>query len=128
MTFKDKKYNNQYHLNYYHKRRKWFIDYLGGKCIICGSTENLEFDHIDPQTKLLNPKEAIRLTKEKAFEEIDKCQLLCESHHIHKTNSEKTQFNHGTVYAWMKKKCRCNVCEPVWRKWNDDRNIKRRLT
>jgi hypothetical protein len=35
-------------------------------------------------------------------------------------------WRHGTIYAWMKKKCRCEVCYPAWRDWHDKRNAKRR--
>ena len=41
-------------------------------------------------------------------------------------NKGEEYYQHGTVYAWMKKKCRCEVCYPVWRKWHDERNAKRR--
>ena len=33
------------------ERRKILIERLGGKCVKCGTTENLQFDHIDPNTK-----------------------------------------------------------------------------
>ena len=32
----------------YHKRRKLLVEMLGGKCVDCGRTENLQFDHKDP--------------------------------------------------------------------------------
>jgi len=39
-------------LERYHERIGEALDILGGKCIKCGSLENLEFDHIDPSSKL----------------------------------------------------------------------------
>lgn len=33
------------------QKRAHFIAVLGGKCVRCGSTEKLEFDHIDPHTR-----------------------------------------------------------------------------
>lgn len=42
-----KERHREYNLQYYHNKRYKLIQQLGGKCAICGSTENLEFDHID---------------------------------------------------------------------------------
>ncbi len=54
---------------YYHRNRRRLIDqtlarrqqyiqeakdHLGGKCVWCGSTDDLEFDHIDDALKLDN--------------------------------------------------------------------------
>lgn len=44
-------YYREYMRKYYHDRRKDAIEYLGGKCVLCGSVENLQFDHIDRSTK-----------------------------------------------------------------------------
>lgn len=35
-------------------------------------------------------------------------------------------WRHGTVYAWMKKKCACDNCAAAQRKWQEARNIRRR--
>jgi len=35
-------------------RRQFAYSYLGGKCAVCGLAEDLEFDHIDPATKICN--------------------------------------------------------------------------
>jgi hypothetical protein len=32
-------------LKYYYKQKQRALDYLGGVCVICGTAENLEFDH-----------------------------------------------------------------------------------
>jgi hypothetical protein len=34
-----------------HERRARLIEMLGSKCVRCGVTERLEFDHVDPETK-----------------------------------------------------------------------------
>ena len=36
-------------------KRERYIQYLGGKCIDCGSTEKLEFDHVDPSARFSTP-------------------------------------------------------------------------
>lgn len=62
------------------------IKMLGGKCIICGSTLNLEFDHIDPSSKIIAISDAIASKSEQfIYNEIKKCQLLCKVCHIKKT-------------------------------------------
>lgn len=43
-----------YDLNRYEERRNKGLKLLGGVCVKCGTTENLQFDHIDPATKLFN--------------------------------------------------------------------------
>lgn len=53
---------------------------LGGKCEICGTTENLEFDHIDPATKK-HTIGNLNCSMESWWNEVDKCRLLCKEHH-----------------------------------------------
>ena len=33
------------------ERRIWAKSFLGGKCVVCGATRKIEFDHIDKTTK-----------------------------------------------------------------------------
>jgi 5-methylcytosine-specific restriction endonuclease McrA len=80
--------------------REILIDKMGGKCIECGSKEQLEFDHIDPSTKNFNISSAYNKTKEELFEELTKCQLLCNKCHLKKTKNNrdfvpKTNYNGG---------------------------------
>ena len=35
----------------YHQNKSIIIEELGGKCVNCGTEDNLEFDHIYPQLK-----------------------------------------------------------------------------
>jgi len=91
-------------LEYYHKtkeirvakqieRRKELLNEaklsLGGKCIWCGATENLEFDHIDDSKKEHNVGNAVRNTREVFWNEVGKCQLLCVSCHNKRTTAQK---------------------------------------
>lgn len=63
------------------------IEYLGGKCVGCGTTENLQFDHKDRTIKEFNISKKPDHTLEKIKEELDKCQLLCDSCHRIKTRA-----------------------------------------
>ena len=71
----------------YAKKIQEYKTLLGGKCVICGVTENLEFDHIDPKTKSFNPTRYVTGGKPKdlIIEEFKKCQLLCYQCHKNKT-------------------------------------------
>src|SRR5215831_9327069 len=69
----------------YRARMATAIERLGGRCIQCGSTESLEFDHIDPSTKLMDISQAVTYSTRVFEAELAKCQLLCASHHQQKT-------------------------------------------
>ena len=59
---------------------------LGGKCVKCGTTEGLQFDHIHPKNKSFEiTRKLLMADKEKFQEELDKCQLLCYDCHLEKT-------------------------------------------
>lgn len=125
--------NRKYLLDRYYKQRALFIKYLGGKCVICGGTEDLEIDHIDRTKKSFRVSQLWPVKKlPEVFKELDKCQLLCREHHIaktipeHKEDALKQSITHGSIYAWMKKKCQCEDCLQAKYDWQYQRNIKRR--
>jgi 5-methylcytosine-specific restriction endonuclease McrA len=105
--------NNEYHLNRYHERMKAGRDLLGGKCVQCGSTENLEFDHIDPATKSFGLADG--WGRADFFEELKKCQLLCHDCHKQKSDEEQTTRQHGTYAMYRRGKCRCEMCSEAGR-------------
>ena len=58
---------------------------LGGKCVGCGTSKNLQFDHIDRTKKSFCIGKSLASKLEKLIEEANKCQLLCEKCHQYKT-------------------------------------------
>lgn len=123
----------------YVEQRKEMLDYLGGKCVDCGSTESLEIDHIDWRTKSFTVGGLYGLSRlPEVYAEMDKCQLLCREHHAEKTkqdlaeqrreNLNYAEVRHGSKTCWMKTKCRCELCNESRRAWNDARNTARRAT
>jgi 5-methylcytosine-specific restriction endonuclease McrA len=67
------------------KQRIEFKLLLGGRCVKCGSSERLEFDHIDPSEKSFTIGKLFgRKRIETLKEEVSKCQLLCKPCHIKK--------------------------------------------
>lgn len=87
---------------------------LGGKCVLCGATDMLQFDHIDRKTKSFNIGMGITKSWDKLLVEITKCQLLCRTCHIEKTRSELWKgagtFLHGTLGGYNNYRCRCELC------------------
>jgi hypothetical protein len=119
-----KEARRKYQRDYYRKRRELLITLLGGKCVWCGSRDHLELDHIDGSTKKFKLSKTHSV--EKTLKELRKCQLLCRCCHRRKTAGERAGFTHGTVYAWMKKKCLCITCAKAKREWYNARNTARR--
>lgn len=66
-------------------RRAKFWQLLGGKCAECGSTQDLEFDHLDPTQKEITISKNIDRNDVSLLEEVQKCQLLCKKCHHAKT-------------------------------------------
>ena len=78
---------NQYQRDYKKMRRQKIKDYKGGKCMCCGSTEDLQFDHRDRSKKEFNISKNVNMAWDKLTAEADKCDLLCKSCHQIKTRA-----------------------------------------
>ena len=85
--------NTKFTLAVYYARKKYFIESLGGKCIICGSVDKLEFDHIDPSNKEHTITSLLSYSEDKIKEELTKCQLLCHNCHKAKTYGKQEGLN-----------------------------------
>lgn len=125
--------NKEYLRERYAQQRADFIAFLGGECAKCGSTDDLEFDHIDRSTKSFGIAGLWPVKRlPEVYEELKKCQLLCDPCHNEKSLDELTAdpprqgFKHGTIYGWMTKKCQCEECIAAKWLWHDERNAKRR--
>jgi hypothetical protein len=100
------------------RRRGELITLLGGNCVVCGTTEKLDFDHIDPATKSFTIGNNIFKPWSELLAEVTKCQLLCRPHHIEKTIANRDIKTgglnridkHGTEAYHDRMKCRCDVC------------------
>jgi 5-methylcytosine-specific restriction endonuclease McrA len=115
-------YMRQYMKNWYDRRHAQAIEQLGGKCARCGTTENLQFDHVDPATKTMDIAKMWTASEERFQKELAKCQLLCEECHKKKTLIDKGQKpakgTHGTLSAY--KYCgppKCEECRAVKREY-----------
>lgn len=107
------KQSNEYMREYMARRREArraeLRGMLGGRCAVCGSTEGLEFDHIDHATKSFSIGMWIDRKWELLLQEVAKCQLLCNAHHIEKTRQERTVPHGGGVSG--RRNCKCEPCK-----------------
>ena len=103
----------EYHLKRYYRLRNDAIKYLGGKCIKCNKTENLELDHKDKETKEIEVSMMLNVSLEKFWKEVKKCQLLCSKCHSKKTILESgkkiAKGTHGTISSY--RYCKCDLCK-----------------
>ena len=120
----------------YRVRREKALDLLGRKCVHCGSSEDLQFDHVDPATKSFTIAKIWTHSETKFWEEIKKCQLLCQRCHTLKTLKDLGQGSakekHGTLSSYRYCKCdECRRAKSIWYaiwlgKNGEERNRKRR--
>lgn len=122
---KYREYMKEYMLKRYHDRRNKAVVKLGGSCYTCGATEKLQFDHIDRNNKSFTIAKLSSVNEKKFWEEIEKCQLLCEDCHQNKTLDDLGQVSakntHGTLSSM--RYCKCALCKKAkadymreWRK------------
>lgn len=97
------------------RNRELAIDSLGGKCVNCGTSDNLTFDHVIEQRngdKKLLISQLIFSNKETLLRELQKCQLLCRPCHGLKTALDRGYSipDHGTCSRYSNYRCRCIGC------------------
>ena len=85
-------YMNNYMKNRWKLRRERYISQLGGKCTDCGSSENLEFEHIDPFTKNFAISSASSFSEKRVQEELKLCILRCTTCHKSKSRTDGSDF------------------------------------
>jgi len=123
-------YMKGYMLTRYYRRRRKYIEMLGGKCIRCGSAAELEFDHVDRQTKSFDIGKRMSGASEAVLlRELEKCQLLCSTCHSNKSIEEVGANNgrevHGTLSSY--RYCKCEKCREAnnryMREWKKNRKL-----
>jgi hypothetical protein len=92
-------------------RRNRLIEMLGGGCVRCGAAEDLEFDHIDPSTKVFGVCAGLDKAWAVLVAEAAKCQLLCRPCHVAKGAEDRPELAHGTLYVYSYWNCRCDPCK-----------------
>jgi hypothetical protein len=102
MPYKDKEKQLEYQKNWMRKRRKSFFS--DKECNHCGSTEDLELDHINRLTKITH--NVWSWSEDRRNDELKKCQVLCNSCHTKKTSNYNSIIMKGS--------------EPGNKKYSDD--------
>lgn len=82
--YKDPEQQREYQRNWMAARRNAFFH--DKCCVQCGSTENLELDHIDRNEK--EDHNVWSWSEERRQKELAKCQVLCYDCHLEKTRKE----------------------------------------
>ena len=80
------------------EKKQILIDRLGGVCVGCGTTHNLQFDHKDASTKAFNITKKLDTKWEIVTAEADKCQLMCKECHKIKTRAHSDR--HTTLKGY----------------------------
>lgn len=112
---KRRQYQKEYQRRWIEDRKQKGLEILGGKCVKCGSTERLEFDHVDPKIKnekIRHGGSLFSLKWEDVLEELKRCQLLCRPCHI-----EKTINNRDNLRNFNRFKLNENIVREIRRKW-----------
>lgn len=112
---KRKKYTKEYQKLWMRRRRTEWIN-ENGPCKKCGTWNNLEVDHIDPNLKTIKPSSLWSRSLEIRLKELANCQVLCKSCHLEKTLAERPKAQHGTVNMYDDHACRCDECREAKRK------------
>lgn len=107
----------------YLARKQQLIEYLGGVCVDCGTSETLEFDHEDRMTKQFAITSNWNRPLEELIDELDKCVLRCEDHHSEKTRAERSVEHGGGLSG--KRNCPCSPCKAKKAEYNRE-HYKRR--
>lgn len=92
------------------RRRQDWIDSQGAQCKKCGSTKDLEVDHIDPSKKTMHTRAMWSKSSASIAEELANCQVLCSDCHMAKTVAEIAPAAHGTDSKYTAG-CRCLGCK-----------------
>lgn len=108
MPYKSKEQQREYQRLWMVRRRQKYL--AGRECELCGSSESLHVDHIEPSFKV--SRRIWSWSEDRILEELSKCQILCASCHIQKTMIENNlaPSPHGSITRYRQHSCRCRIC------------------
>ena len=122
--FKDRVKQRKWQREKWAKTRREWIE-ANGPCRNCGSSLDLEVDHVDPSTKITHNVWSWALSRRLA--ELAKCQVLCKKCHLIKTSKDRIDsMKHGTERMYRNFKCRCLDCKEWKRKKSADEYLRRK--
>jgi hypothetical protein len=95
-------------LEYYYRVRAAKIAQLGGRCVDCGSEDELQFDHQDSATKDFTISPRITNKSESVDPELEKCVLRCKTCHTAKSRANGDFSNRGGLVTCPSCDLTCN--------------------
>jgi len=103
MPYADIEKQREYQRTWVRARRTRVFTELGNRCALCGSTNNLELDHIDPKTK--KHHSIWSWSWSRIYAEVSKCRLLCYTCHKNKSKLEQRKSDVFPGLNW------CSNCK-----------------
>jgi len=122
-------YMREYMKARYYRRRAAAIEQLGGKCVDCGSTKQLEIDHAIAADKSFDIGKAFAGWSEVRLQaELGKCVIRCNPCHKAKSIAagDKRTVPHGGGVSG-KRNCPCDPCRARKRVYMREWEAKQRL-
>src|SRR3972149_2694359 len=104
MSYADVSQQRKYQREWRAARRRTVFN--GKNCALCGATENLELDHVFPETKISH--KIWSWAWQRINEEMMKCRILCRPCHAERHAAEM-RAPCGTRSAYQRG-CRCFSC------------------
>jgi 5-methylcytosine-specific restriction endonuclease McrA len=96
MPYSNKEKQIAYQNTWIKKRRaEWLA--ANGPCVMCGSNDRLQVDHIDPSKKLTH--RVWSWSETRRLQELAKCQVLCFSCHVLKTTEQNPRHGEHNASA-----------------------------
>lgn len=120
MPYADKAQRAAYQVEWMSRRRlAWLAE--NGPCANCGSTEDLEVDHVDPAQKVSH--RVWSWSEARRQGELAKCQALCRTCHHRKTAADQPErpIVHNRPGGYDRG-CRCMQCR--WIKYASNQHFK----
>ena len=93
---------------------------MGGCCVYCGSTKQLQMHHKVAADKSFNISREFDRPWKELLLEVKKCELVCI-----KCHKEKHAPHHG-LGMYSNQKCRCLICKTVWNLKTKEYKLKRK--
>lgn len=109
---------SEYDRERYQAAKQQLIEMLGGKCTACGTTEDLQFDHVSRVMKKFAIMTRWNRGHGELAEELAKCQLLCKPCHLEKTKAELGNEHGGGKTG--RRNCSCEPCRARRRENNKE--------
>lgn len=116
-------YMRAYMMRRYQERRTRALGIFGGKCAICGSTDDLQIDHTNRGDKIYDLGKLLSSAPwSRIARELKSCQALCRTCHQLKTVKELSNEHGGGLTG--RRNCYCDLCKPLKAEYNRRRKVR----